>query len=199
LSLVKWSFSLQNKSDIRKYCLKQRRNILNEERFVAGLSAVNRLIDTPLFQHSQNIACYFAEESEFDCAPIIAAIWGAKKNCFLPILSETNLLKFSAYDSNTILKFNRYRILEPETSLHFPAEQLDLVVMPLVGFDLQGHRLGMGGGYYDKTFQFLHDKTIQKPFLLGLAYELQKMENIPMDPWDISMDGMLTEEELYFF
>lgn len=71
--------------------------------------------------------------------------------------------------------------------------------MPLVGFNLQGHRLGMGGGYYDRTFQFLRDETIHKPFMLGLAYELQKMEYIPVDPWDISMDGVLTEEKLYLF
>jgi 5-formyltetrahydrofolate cyclo-ligase len=160
---------------------------------------MNRLVDSTLFKHSQNIACYFAVENEFDCAPIVKAIWGAKKNCYLPILSETNTLEFALYDSHTDLKFNRYRILEPDTSLYFPSDQLDLVLMPLVGFDLQGHRLGMGGGYYDRTFQFLHDKTIRKPFLLGLAFEFQKMEQIPVDPWDISMDGVLTEKQLYLF
>lgn len=160
---------------------------------------MNRLVNSTLFKHSQSIACYFAVENEFDCAPIITAIWDAKKNCYLPILSKTSTLAFGAYESNTILKLNRYHILEPDTSSYFPLEQLDLVLMPLVGFDLQGHRLGMGGGYYDRTFQFLHDKTSHKPFMLGLAYELQKMEHIPVDPWDISMNGVLTEEQLYLF
>jgi 5-formyltetrahydrofolate cyclo-ligase len=130
---------------------------------------------------------------------MIEAIWDAQKNCYLPILSKTSTLEFALYDGHTVLKHNRYRILEPETSLYFPSDQLDLVLMPLVGFDLQGHRLGMGGGYYDRTFKFLQDNTIRKPFMLGLAYELQKMEQIPVDPWDISMDGVLTEEQLYLF
>lgn len=160
---------------------------------------MNRLVDTTLFKNSQRIACYFAQESEFDCGPIMTAILEAKKNCYLPILSKASTLAFSVYEHSTILKFNRYHILEPDTSSYFPLEQLDLVLMPLVGFDLQGHRLGMGGGYYDRTFQFLHDKTIRKPFMLGLAYELQKMEHLPTDPWDVSMDGVLTEEKLYLF
>lgn len=160
---------------------------------------MNRLVNTELFKHSQHIACYFAEKSEFDCAPMISAIWETKKNCYLPILSETNTLEFAIYDSHTTLNLNRYRILEPDTSSFFPLDQLDLVLMPLVGFDLQGHRVGMGGGFYDKTFQFLLNKTIHKPFLLGLAYEAQKIECIPSDPWDISMNGVLTEDELYLF
>ena len=132
-------------------------------------------------------------------APIMTAIWEAKKNCYLPILSKSQTLVFGAYESHTMLKTNRYHIPEPDISSYFPLEQLDLVLMPLVGFDLQGHRLGMGGGYYDRTFQFLLDKKIRKPFMLGLAYELQKVEHIPMDSWDISMDGVLTEEKLYLF
>lgn len=160
---------------------------------------MNRLIDTILFKNSQSIACYFAQDSEFDCTPIIKAIWRAKKNCYLPILSKSQSLSFGAYESDTILKKNRYHIPEPDTSWYFPLEQLDLVLLPLVGFDLQGHRLGMGGGFYDRTFQFLRGKTTPKPFMLGLAYELQKIEHIPIDPWDVSMDGVLTEEKLYLF
>jgi 5-formyltetrahydrofolate cyclo-ligase len=157
------------------------------------------LVNTTLFKHNQNFACYVAVENEFDCAPIMKAVWEAKKNCYLPILSKTSTLAFGVYESDTILKLNRYHILEPDTSSYFPLEQLDVVLMPLVGFDLQGHRLGMGGGYYDRTFQFLLDKTIRKPFMLGLAYEFQKIEHIPTDPWDVAMDSVLTEEKLYLF
>ncbi len=199
MSPLKWSFSLQNKSDIRKHCLNIRNNISNHIRFAAAYAATNRLVNASLFKESQHIACYFAAESEFDCAPMMTAIWDAKKSCYLPILAKTSTLAFGVYENHTILKPNRYHILEPDTSSYFPLEQLDLVLMPLVGFDLQGHRLGMGGGYYDRTFQFLRDKTIRKPFLLGLAYELQKMDNIPIDSWDVGMDGVLTEEQLYLF
>lgn len=160
---------------------------------------MNRLIRTTLFKHSQHIACYFAVKNEFDCAPIMKAIWEAKKNCYLPILSTSKTLNFGLYESHTSLKTNRFHVFEPDVSSYFPAEQLDIVLMPLVAFDLQGGRLGMGGGYYDRTFQFLHHKTSRKPFILGLAYEFQKMKHIPIDLWDVSMDGVLTEEKLYLF
>ncbi len=185
--------------DIRKHNLNLRKNISQEQRFAAATLAANQLIATDLFKHSQHIACYLAQDNEFDCMPIIKVIWQAKKNCYLPVLStvEKHTLIFAAYEPNTKLKVNRYHIPEPDTLLHFPEKELDLVLMPLVGFDLTGHRLGMGKGYYDRTFQFLQDQQIKKPFLLGLAYEVQKLEYVPTDTWDIAMDGVLTEEQLY--
>ena len=165
------------------------------------MAAADLICDTALFKKSQHIACYFAVAHEFDCMPIMKAIWQTGKNCYLPKLSSLSkdALQFCQYDEKTQLKLNKYRIQEPDTLSYFPAEQLDLVLMPLVGFDLQGHRLGMGAGYYDRTFQFLHKQTSPKPFMLGLAYELQKITNIPSDSWDVSMDGVLTEEQLYLF
>jgi 5-formyltetrahydrofolate cyclo-ligase len=178
-----------------------RRNMSEDKRFVAAIAATNRLVKMLHFKNSQNIACYFAQASEFDCAPMIKAIWEAKKNCYLPIISEVDgrTLAFGSYHPDSPLKPNRYGIDEPDTLAYFPLNQLDLVMMPLVGFDLQGHRLGMGGGCYDRSFQFLHDNKSHKPFMLGLAYELQKIEHVPTDPWDIGMDGVLTEDELYLF
>lgn len=170
-------------------------------RFVAAEAAANHLIQTDIFKQSQHIACYFAAKNEFDGAAIIAKIWEAKKHCYLPILStiKPNTLRFALYEYCSSLKLNRYRIPEPDTSVHFPVEQLDLVIMPLVGFDLDGHRLGMGGGYFDRTFQFVQEQKYVKPFLLGLGYEEQKINHIPIEPWDISLNGVLTEKQIYLF
>jgi len=155
-----------------------------------------------LFIQSNNIACYFAQEKEFDCESIIKAVWQSQKKCFLPVLStdQKNFLDFVLYRSNDALRFNRYRILEPINKVKIPSEALDVVIIPLVGFNEKGHRLGMGGGYYDRTFSYINEKKCAKtPFLLGLAYEIQRFRLLPNDVWDVSLDGVLTEEKLYYF
>lgn len=196
----KWSYSLQNKVESRKNLLNKRAAVTIEYRKAAAQTALTLLLESPLFATSQNIACYFAQDKEFDCTPFINAVWQANKQCYLPVLSSQNKnhLEFVSYHKNDTLRLNRYNILEPQKAEHFHPENLDLVLIPLVGFDLNGHRLGMGGGYYDRTFNFLKEKKYAKPYLLGLAYALQQAE-IPHDAWDISLDGVLTEERLILF
>jgi 5-formyltetrahydrofolate cyclo-ligase len=102
------------------------------------------------FKQSQHIACYAASANEFDCKPLIEAIWQAHKLCYLPLLKETAAasLDFAVYAKGDSLQANRYAIQEPfvraETKKIQPA-QLDLVFAPLLAFDRTGHRLGMGG------------------------------------------------------
>ena len=70
------------------------------------------------------------------------------------------------------------------------------MIAPLVAFDLQGHRLGTGGGYYDRTFAFLHELAIRKPDMMGLAYAAQQAPQIPSDPWDITLNSVVTEQSI---
>ena len=157
-----------------------------------------------LFQQSQQIACYLAFQNEFDTQPILQAIWQAGKQCYLPVLIEEIAgkpsLEFVQYHEGDPLQTNRYSILEPKQhTTKIAPDQLDLVITPLVAFDGSGHRLGMGAGYYDRTFAFLHQKKLTSPALLGLAYEIQRVENVPADPWDIALAGVVTEERLTVF
>ncbi len=194
----KWSCSLQNKNEIRKSMLVKRRAVTAGEFSASGLAAKQLLITHPIFQKSQHIACYFGLEDEFNCMPIIEEVWHLGKQCYLPVLSldQKKSLEFVAYHPHDSLRLNRYRIFEPERDDRLSADQLDLVIVPLVAFDLKGHRVGMGGGYYDRTFAF--QRPLKKPYLLGLGYELQKVTEIPADSWDVMLDGILTEEKLYF-
>jgi 5-formyltetrahydrofolate cyclo-ligase len=162
----------------------------------AGLAAKQLLVSNPLFQTSQHIACYFSQNDEFDCEAIIQEIWRAGKICYLPVLSS-NHLEFVVYHSDQPLQLNRYHILEPESGERLAVEKLDLVIVPLVAFDALGHRVGMGGGYYDRTFAFKRERAADKPFLLGLGYELQKVAAVPNNSWDVVLDGVLTEENLF--
>ena len=96
---------------------------------------------------------------------------------------------------------NRYGIPEPahpNKARNFPLRSLDLVLMPLVGFDTQGNRLGMGGGYYDRSFAFLHRHSHwRKPHLMGTAYEFQRLSKLDAQPWDVPLDAIVTEANLY--
>lgn len=180
--------------------LAKRRAVDPQARAEAAQQAAQLLISHPLFKASHHIACYLACENEFDCGAIIRAIWQAKKNCYLPIISAPpeKILTFVPYGQNDPLILNRYHILEPHhTAKPFPAEKLDLVIVPLVAFDLTGHRLGMGGGFYDKTFSFLRDKKNTKPALIGLAYAWQLVDPIISEVWDVALDQVVTENLIY--
>ena len=93
-------------------------------------------------------------------------------------------------------KKNKYGIREPESPTLVDANCLDVVLMPLVGFDRTGNRIGMGGGFYDRTFQFLSGRKKTKPLLIGLAYSIQEVANIPNRPWDIPLNFIATENEI---
>ena len=76
--------------------------------------------------------------------------------------------------------------------------ELDLILAPLVGFDTHGNRLGMGGGYYDRTFAYLkHRLHWQKPRLIGLAYELQRVADLANHAWDVPLQSVVTEQHIY--
>lgn len=164
----------------------------------------HHIVNTAIFKASQNIASYFAMPGEVKTDGLIESLWRAEKHCYLPVLNPIgeHSLVFIPYQSNDILQNNRYGIAEPLFVEHkiFPAPQLDLVFLPLLAFDNQGQRLGMGAGYYDRTFAFLRQQSRpSKPLLIGLAYEWQRTPYVIAEPWDIPLDGVCTETGLDFF
>jgi 5-formyltetrahydrofolate cyclo-ligase len=145
-----------------------------------------------------------AQGSELDINLIIKAIWDAKKHCYLPAISftEGKMLRFLEYKENETLLQNRFKILEPDWmhGKEFHPEKLDLVLVPIIGFDMQAYRLGTGGGYYDRTFAFMQQNPRpKKPLMLGISFAQQQQESLPHDAWDVHLDGVLTEQQLIFF
>lgn len=194
------------KSELRKSYLVKRSKISSHDRQAAAHNAAEIFANLPLFKQSKHIACYLSFKNEFDTSRIIEVIWQAKKNCYLPILyhpevnnAEKSLL-FIPYQDGDALHLNRHAILEPvKTKNQIAAKDLDIVLTPLVAFDLNGHRLGMGVGYYDRTFAFLHASNTNKPQLIGLAFKEQQVDSLPSDPWDIPLNGIITENEFISF
>ena len=93
-----------------------------------------------------------------------------------------------------------FGIQEPAGGPIRAARNLDIILTPLVAFDSAGNRIGMGGGYYDRTFAFLKRRTTwRKPKLIGIAFGLQEVDAVPVDTWDVPLDGILTEKGLVLF
>lgn len=129
-------------------------------------------------------------------------LWRMRKTAYLPVLSRlaADHLWFAQASSGMELKTNHFGIPEPvvKTAELIRAHRLDLVLLPLVAFDAHGNRLGRGGGFYDRSLEFLrHRRYWKKPHLIGLAYEFQRLERVPTDDWDVLLDGVVTERGVY--
>ncbi len=97
------------------------------------------------------------------------------------------------------MKANRYGIFEPELNCSHicPVAELDFILTPLVAFDSQGNRLGMGGGYYDRTLAQIPDNAVKKPVLIGIAHQCQEVDALPIASWDVPLDYIVTPERIY--
>ena len=158
------------------------------------------------YQASQHIAVYWAVNGEINLRPLIKKAWSQGKSCYLPILQEQRL-SFVRYSPGTQMYRNRFGIPEPRSSDVIAAENLDMVLVPLVAFDQKYHRIGMGGGYYDRTFapsstttplnyssHALRQKILnsrRRAFLMGVGHRCQKVKNIVPADWDVPMDDVL--------
>ena len=134
--------------------------------------------------------------------PILEQAAASGKRCYLPVLHPFlhGRLLFCRWQPGERLWPNRFGILEPRSRRDhiLPARRLDLVIVPLLGFDIACHRLGMGGGYYDRTFAFLNQRRhIRRPLLIGLAHELQLVDRLDPQPWDVQLDAVVTAQRIY--
>ncbi len=178
-----------------------RRAIPAGERAAAAAAAARVLTALDVWAAARRVAVYIAMDGELDPAPLAAAARAAGKQVYLPVLGERDdePMVFLPWNPDTPLAPNRFRIPEPVTGAPVAAQELDLVLAPLVAFDLRGHRLGMGAGFYDRSFAFLQDRRITRPLLLGLAYARQQVDSLPPEPWDVPLVGVATEQQLHHF
>lgn len=188
---------------LRQQIRTQRRALSDTERELAAFSLCERIAASRHFQQSKHIAFYLSNDGEMDLSLLIEHAWQQGKQCYLPVLAEPNTHKlwFIPYTEDTKLINNRFGIPEPlhshKTRLK-KALSLDLILMPLVAFDIQGNRVGMGGGFYDRSLAFLKQRRFwHKPNLLGVAYEFQKQEKIVTSPWDVPLQAIVTEKQYY--
>jgi len=190
-----------SRQDLRQEFRRSRRQLSKKQQQLHARQLAKNLHLSRHYRQVKDIAFYLAEDGEIDTTLAIKKAWRDKKRVYLPVLSPfANELYFAQFTATTRMKNNRFGIAEPAVSIREckRAHQLQLICMPLVGFDLQCNRLGMGGGFYDRSLHFRsQQKKWRHPKLIGLAHECQKLENIPIEPWDIPVDGILTEKHYY--
>lgn len=171
---------------LRKTARQKRRSLRGYQQLRASFRLKNRFICSTEFKKSQHIAFYQAIDGEVDLQKLIVAAWKKGKHCYLPILKkDSRELFFVRYKKTSRLKKNSFGIKEPQGSKKIPRHHLDLVLMPLVAFDKKGSRLGMGGGYYDFTFQKKNTSRFSKPKLIAVAHRCQQVPQINSQAWDI--------------
>jgi 5-formyltetrahydrofolate cyclo-ligase len=188
------------KNNLRRELLKARASFTPAYRSAAGLAAAQIFDQQSLFNTSQNFACYYPQANEFDTTAIIRNLWSAQKNCFLPItILQPPSLQFSAYCPDDELILSLHHILVPAQPRYIMPAEIEVFLLPMLGFDLQGNRLGMGQGYYDRSLTALVQDKTKNHFILGVGYQAQLVPEIPHQPWDVLLDGVLTEQNFYLF
>jgi len=192
-------YDLSDRTSIRQYMREQRNQLSAQQQLQSARELSQVVLGQSWFQRANNIAVYLANDGEMDPIVITEKSRYRGKHIFLPSLSPSKKghLCFAS-DQGPLIK-NKFGILEPDPKrcTLLPVKQLDVVFLPLVAFDEQGGRLGMGGGFYDRTFEFLKQTQLQKPKLIGLAHEFQKVSRLPIEDWDIPLNAIITEKQLY--
>lgn len=191
-------------TQLRNRIRKQRLALNADQQSQAAQKLLMLISQSVLFRQSSKIAFYKANGGEIDPAPLLEQAWQQDKACYLPVVDGAgmNQLYFAPVERNSEFIRNRYQIDEPvhRAEQLCPAQQLDLVLVPLVAADSSGNRLGMGKGYYDRTFAFmLNREATEIPFLLGLAHDFQIIDRIKCNHWDVPLNGLATGDRLIFF
>jgi len=185
--------------------LRARRKVLTDpEQAAAARKLAARVAGNRLFRVSRRIALYLPNDGEIDPGPLLDRARAMKKVFYLPILSRLrhDRLWFAPHTPDDTLTLNRFGIPEPVVpARHWVrAQDLDLILMPLVAFDARGNRLGMGGGFYDKSLAFLrHRQLWRKPHLVGLAHDFQRVERLDASAWDVPLQAVVTDLGVYYF
>lgn len=188
--------------ELRRHLIQQRLSQSPKQCANSSHIIFKKIITHPLFIRSNRIAIYLPMRGEVDIQLVQTKAEQMQKSCFLPVLHpfKHNRLLFIGYKCGDKLVKNRYGIWEPviDTDKIVAPWSLDLVITPLVAFDTGLNRLGMGGGFYDRTFAFTrHKKFLHSPILMGVAYEFQKVPPLETHPWDIALNTVVTEQSIY--
>ena len=182
-----------SKSQLRNE-LRQRRQALGQPVQHAAAAAVSDNIrQLPGWTEARSIGLYLANDGEIDTQPLSTLCRRRGMRVFLPVINSDTSLSFAEWAPGAALTANRFGIGEPPPSAsRCPVSELDILILPVVGWDRRGGRLGMGGGFYDRTLA-----ATKGPLLVGLAHSVQELAQTPKDAWDISVDFIVTEASLH--
>lgn len=185
----------QQRQDLRV----RRRALPAPQRIAAAESLATQLLALPFAPQSGHVAGYWAMDGEIGLHAWQLRLPPGCVYC-LPVLCADQRLRFAPWRAGEPLVGNRYGIPEPDVAASslLEAEALALVVLPLVGFDARGNRLGMGSGWYDRTLAFRQARSAP-PYLVGAAFALQQLGDFAAESWDVGLDAVCTESAILDF
>jgi 5-formyltetrahydrofolate cyclo-ligase len=191
---------MTDRKELRKIVRLRRNALSKSEQNRTEIELKNRLSNHDKICKANRIAVYLSNDGELSTTSFIDWCWQKKKEVYLPVIhpfSSENLL-FLRYQADTQLVSNRYGILEPKLDVTkvCPLAEFDVICTPLVAFDNTGARLGMGGGFYDRS---LANWQQTKLYPLGLAHDCQLVESVPVESWDIPLPEIITPHKNYLF
>jgi 5-formyltetrahydrofolate cyclo-ligase len=188
------------RASLRKTMRQRRRALSSREQKSASHGLFKLITQHKAFLSSQRIALYLAADGEISTRQVIEHAWKMGKEVYLPVIHPIikHRMWFVRYTPQSKMQKNGFGILEPNPRFNsrIMASRLSLVGLPLVAFDKSGGRLGMGGGFYDRGFAFKKNSYSQTPALMGLAHNCQEAEKLPLAPWDIPLDSIVTDQQI---
>lgn len=186
------------KTQLRRQLRQARKNLTDDKRRAASRAMVNHA--GRFLKRGRRISCYWAFGSELDMGMLIHEAQARGVEMYFPVLPHRGRrMWFARYDKDSVCyREHRFGMLETSGELR-RAEQLNLMFVPLLGIDRQGYRLGQGGGFYDATLAFRRYHPARCVRLIGVAYHCQLIDSLPREPWDMPLDGLITERGLKWF
>src|SRR5450432_389418 len=191
--------SSSSRADLRTRLRAERAALGAGERIAAANALISTLEQLPEFLVDTHVAGYWAVGGELPLNIALGRLHARAQNYYLPVLATGNKLRFAEWRPGVSVRANRYGIPEPvcDAATLLSATQIDLVLVPLLGFDRRGNRLGAGAGYYDRSLAFLRAKPRPaQPLLVGIGYHFQELPELPPQSWDVPLDFVATDREL---
>ncbi|GAB3678710.1 5-formyltetrahydrofolate cyclo-ligase [Salinisphaera aquimarina] len=181
----------------RRRALAARRALSPSARRQASHRACIRVARLPVFRRARQIGLYWPLASETDPRPLLAQLRPGQR-VYLPRVNDQHLDFIAITDTHFSARLSPLGIYEPRGAPARRVEALDLLILPLAGFDDHAHRIGLGGGYYDRTLAAYAAGTgFRRPRLVGLAFEAQRVGRIQNRPWDIALDAVVSDARVY--
>ncbi|QUX90933.1 5-formyltetrahydrofolate cyclo-ligase [Marinomonas sp. A3A] len=186
---------LDPRQTLRRQLRQTRRSLSEDEQLSASTSLLSNFKEQLSYlniDNTQRIALYLTNDGEISPHLLCDYFWQQNIQTYLPVVQDKQL-SFARYTAETIWQENIFGIKEPVTPEYLSGNELDIVLLPLVGFDSKGGRLGMGGGFYDRTFA--NKRADEKPLLIGLAHDCQEVKSLPIEGWDVPLQAIITSRQ----
>ena len=188
------------RNQLRQLIRQRRQALTAAQQQQAASDLVAKFVTLAAYPRMQHLALYLSNDGELNTQPLINMLWEQVKSVYLPILHpfKAGFLIFQAYRPDTPMTQNKFGIAEPvlDVSQLIPLPELQLIGLPLVAFDQHANRMGMGGGFYDRTLQNVQFCR-PAPLLVGLAHQCQQVPSVPTEAWDVPLQHIVTPAQIF--